>query len=690
MPNLSLRQQIFLGFGGIAVLAALIGAISFFAAANGASAFNEYRMTARLSVEIGAVRDAVSDLRTAAFRYRVGGDAEAEAQVRAAVAKLEEESARVEAIAGDDNALLQAVITEIFAQASEYADAFEQYALTRTVQQMEDENLRQLGSSTRRNITDFAAAASAAGEADIATLAYDARQHLFLARYYGQSALRSLNGAELTRAEEERATMAQRLNALRAQSEGTPFAADASSLIEAANAYSEMFVQVESRARSAEALAVNNLDRIGPDLAAAAAQLLSDNVELQDTIGPRIDAQFSDQRNFMLGLSILVVLIAIAVSYGVARILLAQLKAVVDAVKRVRAGDLEFEVRGCERRDEVGELSRAVDELRMGEIHRAQLERETAAAHEEREARNRATNDAVEKFRVKVETILQTLSSQGDRMDATAGDLKEVVHAAGERAKESDGVAEETAHSVQTVAASAEELAASIQEVARKAEDATRTVRLAGEHSRKSVAEIEALADQTAKISDVIGLIEDIAEQTNLLALNATIEAARAGEAGKGFAVVASEVKTLAEQTARATESVSELVSRIETSMSSSVKTIHEIARMGDEIDETAASIAAAVEEQGAATHEISESAARAATNTAQLADGARAVGAAVGETRSAAGVLESASKEFASQSRDMEQAVETFFHALRTGPLDRRERDSKDYRGPERRKRAA
>jgi methyl-accepting chemotaxis protein len=154
--------------------------------------------------------------------------------------------------------------------------------------------------------------------------------------------------------------------------------------------------------------------------------------------------------------------------------------------------------------------------------------------------------------------------------------------------------------------------------------------------------------------------------------------------------VVASEVKTLAGQTARATESVSELVSGIEASMTSSVEMIRDIARMGEEIDESAAGIAAAVEQQGVATQEISESAARAATNTAQLADGARAVGAAVGETQSAGSVLESASQEFAAQSKDMERSVEAFFYALRTGPLDRRKGRDKAYHGPERRQRAA
>ena len=75
---------------------------------------------------------------------------------------------------------------------------------------------------------------------------------------------------------------------------------------------------------------------------------------------------------------------------------------------------------------------------------------------------------------------------------------------------------------------------------------------------------VKTLAEGAQKIGDVVNLISTIAAQTNLLALNATIEAARAGDAGKGFAVVASEVKNLANQTAKATEDISQQIATIQ------------------------------------------------------------------------------------------------------------------------------
>jgi methyl-accepting chemotaxis protein len=106
---------------------------------------------------------------------------------------------------------------------------------------------------------------------------------------------------------------------------------------------------------------------------------------------------------------------------------------------------------------------------------------------------------------------------------------------------------------MQAVAAGAEELAASVGEISRQAADALAISQQAVTQANETGTIVAGLATAAQKIGDVVKLINSIAEQTNLLALNATIEAARAGEAGRGFAVVASEVKSLASQTAKAT-----------------------------------------------------------------------------------------------------------------------------------------
>ena len=130
--------------------------------------------------------------------------------------------------------------------------------------------------------------------------------------------------------------------------------------------------------------------------------------------------------------------------------------------------------------------------------------------------------------------------------------------------------------------------------------------------AQKAVTDMTATEEQMVglfqavqSISDVVGLINDIAAQTNLLALNATIEAARAGEAGKGFAVVANEVKTLANQTAKATDEISAQVSAVQSSTNEMRQSIGRAAETIRTMDEISAEISQSVADQNAATNQI-------------------------------------------------------------------------------------
>jgi methyl-accepting chemotaxis protein len=215
------------------------------------------------------------------------------------------------------------------------------------------------------------------------------------------------------------------------------------------------------------------------------------------------------------------------------------------------------------------------------------------------------------------------------------------VHAA-----EVSSAATLVSENVQTVAAASEEMGASIHEIARSAQHAVGVADEAVREAEATRVTIGQLGQSSQEIGNVVKLISSIAEQTNLLALNATIEAARAGEAGKGFAVVASEVKELAQETARATEDISTRVGAIQADADGAVVAIDRIGEVVSRISDSQNTIAAAVEEQSVTTKEMNRSVSDAAGGTGEIAaaidtlagnsrvttDGVREISTAVGE----------------------------------------------------------
>ena len=177
---------------------------------------------------------------------------------------------------------------------------------------------------------------------------------------------------------------------------------------------------------------------------------------------------------------------------------------------------------------------------------------------------------------------------------------------------------------------------------------------------------IAQLSEAGARIGDVVKLITSIAEQTNLLALNATIEAARAGEAGRGFAVVASEVKSLASQTAKATDDISEQIAEIQKVAGEAVEAIKGIGSIIGEVNEVATAIAAAVQEQGAATQEITRSTQYAAQGTKNVSDNITGVKADADASAAAAENVKHASETLENQSQHLGHQVTDFLGKIR------------------------
>ncbi|MBT0665522.1 methyl-accepting chemotaxis protein [Geobacter pelophilus] len=360
----------------------------------------------------------------------------------------------------------------------------------------------------------------------------------------------------------------------------------------------------------------------------------------------RSSAEYLMTRNISMVAIAIGVLLAYCFGVLIVRSVTGPLKAGVDAAHRIAAGDLTV-VLAADSTNETGQLMSAMKQM-------------------------------VEHLREMIMTlndISSFVASASNQLHATSEQI-------------ANG-AEEVANQTNTVATASEEMAATSSDIARNctmvaessrctAESATAGAKvveetingmcLIADRVRSSAKTVEALGSRSDQIGEIVGTIEDIADQTNLLALNAAIEAARAGEQGRGFAVVADEVRALAERTTKATREIGDMIKAIQKETQDAVKAMDEGVREVEKGAETSQKSGTALNEILHLVNDVSMQISQIATaseeqtaTTGDLTSNIHQISEVVEQTARGAEETATAAAQLAAQASELQNLVRRF-----------------------------